>query len=361
MKPARVSFLPYETWRNPYQVRLALALEAQGVKVSPGPAHSAHPMIHAMRARLRSELDLVHIHWASPLLLSHRRARSVMKTFVFVLACRLLKLQGVKLVWTVHNLYDHERLDPAWESRAKRLLVGLCNRVIVHCPSALELARRAYHLPAASMERFSVIPHGHFIDGYPNQISRRQARDRLGLPDGERIFLYLGQVRAYKNLGALIETFREMDDPRARLLIAGEPASARLVEEIRSAAVGLKRVHLHLRRVPDQEVQTYMNAADAVVLPFREILTSSSLILAMSFGKATITPAMGCSPDLLADQPELLYNPDNTRGLLECLQVSRSLDLEAIGRRNLESVRRYSWEVVGQMTAAVYHKCLGEP
>ena len=42
--------------------------------------------------------------------------------------------------------------------------------------------------------------------------------------------------------------------------------------------------------VPDGEVQHYLLAADAVVLPFKEILTSGSAMLALSFGRPVVAP-----------------------------------------------------------------------
>jgi glycosyltransferase involved in cell wall biosynthesis len=355
MTRTRVLFLPYETWRNPYQARLAQALSEQGIQVR---LPASRPLLGAMQARLRGELDLVHFHWTSAFLLSHHRAASRLKTTLFFLACRVLKRYGVKLVWTVHNLVDHERRDPTWELQANRLLFRLCDRVIVHCPRAIDLVGQAYELPSANLERFAVIPHGHFINVYPNQISRRGARDKLGLPQGDHVFLYFGQVRPYKNLNALIDAFDRLDDPQAHLLIAGEPAQARLGQAIQDAAARRPRLHACLERIPDQQIQTFMNAADAVVLPFRAILTSSTLILAMSFGKAAITPSMGCSPDLLREQAGLLYNPYDPEGLLESMRTARSMDLEAIGKENQARICPFSWDTVGQLTATIYQDCL---
>ena len=51
---------------------------------------------------------------------------------------------------------------------------------------------------------------------------------------------------------------------------------------------------LALRYIPDAELQVWLRAADVVVLPFRDILTSGSAILALSFGRAVVAPALGC-------------------------------------------------------------------
>ena len=353
--PRRVIFMPYETWRNPYQSRLAGALGTHGIQVAPA---SDSSMAGAVRARRRGKLELVHFHWTSALLLSHNRVRSMAKSALFILVCRALKLQGVKLVWTAHNLFDHERRDPAWEQRVQQLCCKLYDRIIVHCPEAIELVQRAFALPDEWLKYFSVIPHGNFIDQYPNQITRREARQNLGISADEHVFLFFGQVRPYKNLAGLLEAFSKLDHPKSRLLIAGEAGNDDIRRKIQMAARENLRVYAHLTRIADEDIQTFMNAADVVTLPFSDILTSSTVVLASSFGKATITPALGCSPDMLASQPELLYDPGEPDGLLERMRASLALDLVDIGQDAQGRVRPYSWEVVGVLTAAVYEDCL---
>jgi glycosyltransferase involved in cell wall biosynthesis len=352
---SRVMFLPYESWRNPYQSRLARALDSKGVQVRPA---SESSLAGALRARRRGELELVHLHWTSALLLSSNRVQSILKTALFILACRALKLQGVKLIWTLHNIFDHERRDPAWEANAQRMCCLIYDRIIVHCPAAIELVQGAYRLPAEVTDRFVVIPHGHFSDQYPKQIMRDEARQVLEIPEDEHVFLFFGQIRPYKNLVGLLEAFNQLDEPKSRLLIAGEPANDAIREEIQRATAGNPQINTYLGRVADTDIQTYMNAADVVTLPFGDILTSSTVILVSSFGKATITPRMGCSPEVLAGQPELLYDPGEPEGLLKRMRASLAIDLEMIGRQAQESVRPNSWETVGAMTAAVYSGCL---
>jgi len=50
--------------------------------------------------------------------------------------------------------------------------------------------------------------------------------------------------------------------------------------------------------------------ADAVVLPFRDILTSGSAILALSHGRPVIAPALGCLPGTLPSDATFLYDAD---------------------------------------------------
>ncbi len=43
----------------------------------------------------------------------------------------------------------------------------------------------------------------------------------------DRVFLFIGQVRRYKGVEGLLEAFRSLDEPDARLIVAGKPRSKR--------------------------------------------------------------------------------------------------------------------------------------
>ena len=72
---------------------------------------------------------------------------------------------------------------------------------------------------------------------------------------------------------------------------------------------------LALGAVPDDRMQVYLRAADAVVLPYRDVLTSGSAILAMTFGQPVIAPAIGCLPESLGSEGTILYDADAPDGL----------------------------------------------
>src|SRR5690606_12714398 len=128
----------------------------------------------------------------------------------------------------------------------------------------------------------------------------------------------------------------------AELVIAGSPLNAQVEKDVRDAVTS-PHVHLHPHFVPDAEIQVYMNAADAVVLPYQDVLTSGAVVLAMSFGKACIAARIGCIPDMLDDEGAILYQPDHPDGLRKALeQAHASPDrLTRMGERNAE--RASTW------------------
>jgi hypothetical protein len=87
------------------------------------------------------------------------------------------------------------------------------------------------------------------------------------------------------------------------LLVAGRPFDAIVESEIRAAADGAAAsraddVRLDLRWIPPDEVQPFFAAADLVVLPYRQILNSGAVVLAMTLGRPVLVPDLGSMREL---------------------------------------------------------------
>ena len=89
-----------------------------------------------------------------------------------------------------------------------------------------------------------------------------------------------------------------------------------------------------------------MNAADVVVFPYRDVLTSGALLLAMSFGKACIAPRIGCMGDVLETSGGFLYDLSDENGLPDALAraLQENNRLAAMGQRNLCQAEKWNWD-----------------
>jgi glycosyltransferase involved in cell wall biosynthesis len=97
-----------------------------------------------------------------------------------------------------------------------------------------------------------------------------------------------------------------------------------------------------------------------VALPFLEIFTSGSVLLAMSFGRAVIAPRRGCVTDVLDEAGGILYDADDPQGLEGALRVAMTADTEAMGRHNAADLSRFDWSRVAEATREVYGTATGE-
>lgn len=350
----RVLFLPRYVKSNPYQRELAAALGDRGVRVVYAGAPPHHPLPILSGWMRRGRPRVVHLHWTHQYLGGADVTPGPLRRARFLWQLRILRRLGVRLIWTIHNLGSHEGERSPGETAVHRKLFELCDAVICHCDAAAASAAEAYELDARLRRRLHVIPHGNYIGVYPNTVPRSEARSRLGLPAEARVLLFIGAVRAYKGLEELLAAFRALDEPDARLVIAGAPRRPSDAVPVVAAAAGDSRVTLRLEFIPEDQVQVFLNAADVVVLPFRDVLTSGSMVLAMSFGRAVVAPSLGCLPETLAPGGGALYEPDDPKGLATALRTALTADLEAMGARNLERARELEWGPIADATAQLY-------
>jgi glycosyltransferase involved in cell wall biosynthesis len=269
-----------------------------------------------------------------------------------------LAVLRIPVVWTVHNLYNHERKNRRLERFAYGLAFRTASKVIVHCGHAASRLRSQLRAAATRSQKIVVVPHGNYASAYPNAISRADARARLGLAEGDFVFLSLGAIREYKGGVELADAFAAIDPPRDTKLVIAGPLSddrvrRRLCEQM--ATLG-DRALLRPDFVAREDIQIYLNAADVFVAPFRDILTSGSVILALTFGKPVIAPRIGCLPETLGEASDLLYDLEEENGLKRTLRsaIERRNELEDLGTKSRAVAERLSWHPIAERTLECY-------
>ncbi len=331
---------------NPYQRLLKEALEKEEVEVTM--ADSDNPSLLFKKVK-EVRPDVLHVHWVHPMVLGRNWFTSFLKVLTGGSALRTIRRRGTAIVWTVHNITDHEKRFPRWDRYIRRRLVRLSNRMIVHSNSALKEVEEAYGVS----DKVAVIRHGNYIGGYPDAVSRNDARKELDISASTRVILFFGYVRPYKGLEELIRSFKEIKGD-AVLLIAGKPDGENTKAELERLIGKDERIKLHLGYVPDDKVQVFMGAADVVALPFREILTSGSAVLAMSFGRTVIAPRIGPMEELFDDDMAFLYGEDGPKGPMERAISISAQELREMGDQCRIRARSNDWDSVARSTAAIY-------
>jgi beta-1,4-mannosyltransferase len=345
----RVAHFPPRASENPYVELLCDALKESGVSIV---SHPGNPSILWLLKERRS-VDILHFHW--PEIHYQRRTRllTLLKFMRFAAFLLLAKGLGRAVVWTAHNVEPHES-SPLPDRLARRLM-ALVASAVAHCQWAADEVRRRWGVRGEIL----IVPHGHYIGCYPDQVTNEEARRRLSLPDDARVFLHFGALRGYKGLETLLESFQQLDGDHLRLLIAGQARDKSLEEEIREAARKDSRLVFHSGFVAEDRVQLYFRAADIVVLPFTRVTTSGSLILALSFGCGVIAPSMGCIPEMIDTSTGILYNPLEEGALLKALRMSLERDSSVMGLKAREAAERLGWKSVAEKHAEFYRRVLG--
>lgn len=254
--------------------------------------------VHEFSAKriLSQKPDILHIHWPEMWLSYAPAWQARLRNLFEIWLIDRLKSKGTKLFWTGHNIHSHERKHPQLEDWLYSKFTARVDGLICLSDSSRQMVVEKY--PVLKLAQQFVIPHGHYRGIYPENMSGPEARATFGLDDSHRVFSYIGMIRPYKNVPKLISTFAEISDPNARLLIGGKPGDAVLREQIEKAAERDPRVTVKLEHLPEDDLQRFVRAADAVVLPFAEILNSGTAILALSFDRPVLVPGKGSMGEL---------------------------------------------------------------
>jgi glycosyltransferase involved in cell wall biosynthesis len=272
--------------------------------------------------------------------------RSWLRLQTLLRKLKLYQHDGGRVAFTVHNLDPHEA-GSASEKWALRRIITSANLLHVHDASTSDAIVNRF----GRRDGIVVIPHGHYVSAYPNEVPQREARFRLGLPDDAFVYVCLGLMRPYKGLEELLPAFRALPGDRLRLLVSGRPPDAAYANHLRSLAGDDPRLTIDPRFVPADEVQLHLNAADIAVLPYRQITTSGAVLLAFSFGLPVIAPAIGAFPNLVTAERGLLYAPGE---LLEAMQKAQGADWTASRGAIMAWVRQFDWGDMGRQLLAAY-------
>nr|MBC7244128.1 glycosyltransferase [Chloroflexota bacterium] len=339
---------------NPYVRLLQGALREVGISCS-----VADGLSPRLVRSWREKPAVLHLHWLELLYTSTSSVRSIRLLAAVLWGLFEAKNNGCKIVYTVHNLNPHEQRMPFLGRIANPILFAMADALHVHDEQArLDVARAYPHVMRwreKSGKKTYVVPHGSYIGAYPNQCTREEARARLGLDQEAFVYLFLGLIRPYKGVEDLITAFSQLRDGVCQLVVAGHVHDAAYAETLTRLIQGQAKVHAWFEYVPDSDVQYFMNASDVCVLPYRDVTTSGAAILAFSFGKPVIAPALGGFLELVSRERGILYDPMKADGLLHALQQARLADMKKTGERALAWAREHEWRALVPYFVRMYN------
>lgn len=297
-----------------------------------GLAPGVELLFFSWRSALLARYDVLHVHWPELMI----RGRSPLHRFLRrraldVLLVRLA-LQRIPLVRTVHNLEPHER-GPAAERRSLARIDRATDLFIRLNPTTVTPGAT----PAVT------VLHGHYRDQFAEHPLPESEPGRL---------LYFGIIRPYKGVVELMDVFRGAHDDSLSLHVVGSPSAGQreLVEE---RAARDSRVHTTLRRVDDAEMVDEIGRAELVVLPYREMHNSGSILVALSLGRPILVPRTPTNTALAEEVGSdwvLEYDgdltPERVTSALERIRTHPPEGLPALSGRD--------WDVLGRELKRAY-------
>lgn len=330
---------------NSYQTLLYMD-GFESYRVVPGTIEDCIESAINYRLASRSSHIVFHLHWVSPVLSAAGdiyEAQSRAEQFLARL--QMAKLLGVRIMWTVHNAISHEPKYSDAEIDLRANIARLSDWIHIHHECALEEIRSLYHMPD---EKIIVAHHGNYVGSLPISMTQDMARRQLGIEQFSTVFLFLGQIRGYKGIDELISTFKQLQcTSDACLVIAGKLLGV-THEELEDQISECENIRLHPGYIAEAEMQHFLVSADAVVLPYKKVLTSGSVMMAISHGLPVICPRIGLLPTIIKNGVNgILYDQSVKESLRHALRdylAMRMPERREMSIHALETAKKYSWQ-----------------
>ena len=340
----RALHYPDYTDLNPYQSLMFAGLKENGIDIFAfrGPSRSL------LKKVVTEKADVLHLHWINMAVTNGSLPHALASMLTVYVSLILWRLKGTRILWTVHNLNNHGRYRVRLERFHARMIGALSHRLLVHGQSAVEIA--AAHL-SVKPGKISVAYHGN----YDGTLSAQPASSKQDGPaqDGIKV-LFAGRIEPYKGVPDLIEAFSALDGTHA-LRIAGKVSDATLRAEIETRAAEDPRIHCDLRFLPDEELEDMMGWSDVIALPYHDIFTSGSLMLALTAGRPVIAPRIGLIPEYVSEDVAFFYDPQDETGLQSALDTAAtSTNLVTRAARARDRADSFDWSTICSVIVQAY-------
>ena len=187
----------------------------------------------------------------------------------------------------------------------ERACLRRATRIHVLSDFSTSLLWRLYRIPA---DRVVKIPGGADLARFHPAGDRTQVRAGLGLPLDRPLLLTVRNLETRMGLDTLVDALailvRRVPDV---LLLIGGAGSLRAVLQAQVEAAGLAKHVTFLGFVPDADLPRYYQAADAFVLPTRELEGFGLVTVeALACGTPVLGTRVGATPELLEPLDPLL-------------------------------------------------------
>jgi beta-1,4-mannosyltransferase len=340
--------LPPQLPNNPYLDQLYAPMADLGFAIRRG-----RPRYEIPRLLLGRGPRILHLHFFDELTQRPGALATALRSLLFLGLLLALRLRGVRLVWTAHNLRPHEQYHPLWGFLVYRTVARWSSRIIAHSAAARAQLQARY----GALPQCGIIPHGNYIGSYGAPCDRAGSRAALGLPPDRPVLLYFGALRPYKGIELLLEAFAQLPErQRGTLIVAGAAKDRGYGAAIECQAAAIAGVRLELGYIPDQRLARLLGAADLVVLPYHSMLTAGSLLGALSYARPVVAPAFGPIGELVREGAQgFLFAPNDQQSLQAALRRALAHpDLGALGQAGLAKARELAWPKIAEQTADCY-------
>lgn len=255
----------------------------------------------------------------------------------YPLYARVARRMWYKIYVTQHDpiLHSGEQKTLLWKvaARVNKVLRNISDVLIVHGDKLKESVVSMYNI---SSNKIISVPHGSYT------FFTRRAKWTL---PKKNHFLFFGRIVAYKWLDVLLESlaFVKKKIPDFVLVIAGNwdiKSYVSLLDQHK------ENIHFYHYDIPDEEVYSYFEQSEFVVLPYKDATWSGIIPVAYAFGKPVITTDVWeLSSHVQEGETGFIVDPNNAKQLADKIvwMLCNKKEVKVMG----EKWKKYTEDVFG--------------
>lgn len=274
----------------------------------------------------------------------------------------ILPLFGIKVVYDIHEdvpqqvLHNHN--IPTWAKKPVSALVALVERVSTlliagFAPATPVIARRFPDAKTVVVRNYPLLDEMRVKGAKP--VSQRPPS-----------FMYVGTINANRNISRMVEAIGALDEPKARLRLAGQFFPAALRDEVERLP-GWERVDYDewLDREGVADALANVRAGLVVLKPVAHEMVTLPIKLFeyMAAGIPVIASDFPLWREIVEDaECGILVDPEETASIVSAMQwiADNPVEAERMGERGRRAaVARYSWDSEARNLVAFYRERLG--
>jgi glycosyltransferase involved in cell wall biosynthesis len=299
-------------------------------------------------------IDIVHLQWPGALFPNWEVPDS---EDLSGLESRLADWRrSAHIALTVHNIRAHNQSNGGLFDSLYRLVHQYSDGFIHMGKASRRLLHETYDLSGAD----TIIPHGRY-DTLPNQVTRKQARERFGVAENDSVALVFGALRSPDELSLVLEGTRQWTSPHKRMIIAGRftwtdgRVQTHAVRWLHRMRVFGRPIGFQFGRFEDEKLQYFLNAADILLIPRRRILNSGNVALGFTFGRVVVGPNTGVVGEVLEETGNPVFDPGIPGSVGRALGEACVLSERGKGSSNAEYARKnMDWSNIAEQHVRFY-------
>lgn len=305
----------------------------------------------------KQKYDIIHFHWPEEFANWKEPDEDQLVELEKIL---LEWKKRTKLILTRHNSLPHFSNG---NDNYKKLYQVFYKHIdaIIHMGKYSSLEYSIQYPDISAHQLHFEIPHLVY-SGYPNNVSREQARKELNIKSDRFVILVFGALRHREEKAIALKGFDGFRHSKKLLLAACWPPPQYPCKKGYNKYFRLVRKYywhhpnkrLFYFKVPHVKVQLYFNACDFVLFPRTKVLNSGIIPLAFSFAKVVVGAKTGNITELLEATNNPVFEINVPNSINRAMEIGNELVQSRHGEKNLVYAKKY-WNV--DIIAEKHYNC----